>query len=80
MCGGVKSTGCRVMGTRETTGAINQGEETPASNVYSPLLKNIEKHCYVVTAILIDQGLVEVIRQPELWDMLRFEYRLNIFA
>lgn len=45
MVGGrVKTTGCRVMGRRETTAAINQGEGTPASNVYIPLLKNTEEH------------------------------------
>lgn len=78
MGGGVKSTGCKVMGTRETRGAIKQGEGTPASNVYSTLLKNTEEHCCVLAAI--DQSLVKVIRQPEIWNILRFEYRLNIFA
>lgn len=67
------------MGTRETTGAIKQGEGTPASNVYSPLLKSTVEHCYVVTAHLTDQSLVKVIRQPEIWNILRFEYRLKLF-
>lgn len=68
------------MGTRETTGAIKPGEETSASNIYSPLLKKAAEHCCVVTAILIDQDLVKVFRQPEIWNILRFEYGLNTFA
>lgn len=75
---GFKSTECRVMGTRETTGAIKQGEGTPASNIYSSLLKNTEEHCCVVIAI--DHCLVKLVRQSEIWNILRLEYRLNIFA
>lgn len=72
MGGGVKSS---MMGTSKATGTIKQSEGTSASNVYSPLLKSTVEHCYVVTAILIDQSLVKVIRQPEIWNILRFEYR-----
>lgn len=77
MGGGVKSS---MMVTSEATGTIKQSEGTSASNGYCPLLKSTVEHCYVVTAILIDQSLVKVIRQPEIWNMLRFEYRHNIFA
>lgn len=66
MGAGVKITGCRVMGTSEATETVKQGEGTSASNVYSPLLKSTVEHCYVVTAIVIDQSLVKVIRQPEI--------------
>lgn len=70
--GGVKRS---MMGTSKATGTIKQSEGTSASNVYSPLRKSMVEHCYVATAILIDQSLVKVIRQPEIWNILRFEYR-----